>query len=320
MISIIIPVYNTEAYLDKCIESVTAQTYTDIEIILVDDGSPDNCPAICDVWAAKDSRIKVIHKPNGGLSDARNAGMAIAQGEYIGFVDSDDWIEPQMYELLLDTLQSSQADIVECAIDKFSANKPPFINANLEHKVTAYSTVEALKELILERDLHQMACNKLYNANIAKQIQFENGKICEDEFWTYQIFGIAQRIFKINIPLYHYLQREGSIIHTYSPKRLACITAFEQRKDYMKINYPELYFLASRSYLNGCLFHSQMLLFHHNVDPDGSLRKQLHQRFKAGDYKELIASANFKYKIWYSMFLYCPALTCRLRNLFKIGF
>ena len=100
-ISVIVPVYKVEKYLDKCVESIVNQTYKNLEIILVDDGSPDNCPAMCDEWAEKDERIRVIHKENGGLADARNAGMDIATGDYIGFVDSDDWIEPNMYEVLL---------------------------------------------------------------------------------------------------------------------------------------------------------------------------------------------------------------------------
>ena len=110
-ISVIVPVYKVEKYLDKCVESIVNQTYKNLEIILVDDGSPDNCPAMCDEWAEKDERIRVIHKENGGLADARNAGMDIATGDYIGFVDSDDWIEPNMYEVLLKNALKYDADI-----------------------------------------------------------------------------------------------------------------------------------------------------------------------------------------------------------------
>lgn len=111
MISVIVPVYKVEPYLDRCVRSIVEQTYTDLEIILVDDGSPDNCPAMCDAWAEKDNRIKVIHKQNGGLSDARNAGMDIASGDYLGFVDSDDWIAAEMYQVLYDMLQRDSSDI-----------------------------------------------------------------------------------------------------------------------------------------------------------------------------------------------------------------
>ena len=110
-ISVIVPVYKVEAFLDRCVQSIVSQSYKNLEIILVDDGSPDNCPSLCDAWAAKDSRIKVIHKENGGLSDARNAGMAIATGELMGFVDSDDWIAPGMYQHLYDRMKEDNSDI-----------------------------------------------------------------------------------------------------------------------------------------------------------------------------------------------------------------
>ena len=114
-ISIIVPVYKVEKYLDKCVRSIVEQTYKNLEIILVDDGSPDNCPAMCDEWARKDSRIAVIHKENGGVSSARNAGLAACTGDYVGFVDYDDWIEPDMYEYLLDISMKSNADVSRCA-------------------------------------------------------------------------------------------------------------------------------------------------------------------------------------------------------------
>ena len=116
MISVIVPIYNVEKYVNKCVGSIVNQTYTNLEIILVDDGSPDRCPEICDEWAKKDSRIKVIHKKNGGLSDARNAGMKIASGDYIAFVDSDDWIAPEMYERLLMAIKNDNSDIAACAV------------------------------------------------------------------------------------------------------------------------------------------------------------------------------------------------------------
>ena len=118
MISIIVPVYKVEKYLDRCIESVLAQTYTDFELILVDDGSPDNCPAMCDAWAEKDSRIRVIHKPNGGLSSARNAGLDIMKGEYVTFIDSDDTVLPNYLERLLTALTVNSADVSVCSLKR----------------------------------------------------------------------------------------------------------------------------------------------------------------------------------------------------------
>ena len=119
LISIIIPVFRVEKYLDQCIRSVCGQTYANLEIILIDDGSPDKCPGICEQWGEKDRRVKVIHKINGGLSDARNAGMKTATGVYVGFIDSDDWISPEMYERLLSAMESNRCDIACCAVEKF---------------------------------------------------------------------------------------------------------------------------------------------------------------------------------------------------------
>ena len=126
LISIVVPVYKVEPYLDKCVSSIVNQTYKNLEIILVDDGSPDNCPVMCDAWAEKDNRIRVIHKPNGGLSDARNAGMSAATGELIAFVDSDDWIAPDMYEKLYHRLTEDGSDIAACGVQMvWEDNTPP---------------------------------------------------------------------------------------------------------------------------------------------------------------------------------------------------
>ena len=119
LISVIVPIYNVEKYLDRCVGSIINQTYKNLEIILVDDGSPDNCPQMCDDYAKKDSRIKVVHKENGGLSDARNAGMKVATGEYVSFIDSDDYISLDFYETLLETIVDNDSDIVECSVVKF---------------------------------------------------------------------------------------------------------------------------------------------------------------------------------------------------------
>ena len=116
LISVIVPIYHVEQYLNRCVESLVNQTYSNLEIILVDDGSPDNCPKMCDDWVQKDSRIKVIHKGNGGLSDARNAGMQIANGDVISFIDSDDWIDPKFFEVMLNVMQDDESDIVSCGV------------------------------------------------------------------------------------------------------------------------------------------------------------------------------------------------------------
>ncbi len=319
MISVIVPVYNVEAYLTRCIESIVGQTYRDLEIILVDDGSLDASSQMCDEWAKKDGRIKVIHKVNGGLSDARNAGLAVATGEYVSFVDSDDLIHSQMIELLYQELSFHHADVAECGFLKFSD-----YNEISSKERTVQDTIEltpesALAELILERKIHQIACSKLYRRELLTGVPFPVGKICEDEFWTYKIIGKATKIVCFSTALYYYFQREGSIIHTYSLKRLHCIEAFEERLKYVTEHFPRLVPLANRAYLGACIFHYQMLCWYSDVDDSGEERRQLHRRFCEGDWRGLIRYASWKYKLWYSMFRYLPGVTAWLRNAFKIG-
>ena len=161
MISVIVPVYKVEDYLDQCVQSIVSQTYTDLEIILVDDGSPDNCPAICDAWAGRDSRIKVIHKENGGAADARNIGLSYAHGDFIAFVDSDDMIHATMYQRLLEVLLKTKSDIVECEYITFEGNytiqPKPIIDSPV-----CFSTEDALRLHIRDKAFKQVIWNKLY--------------------------------------------------------------------------------------------------------------------------------------------------------------
>ena len=148
LVTVIVPVYNVECYLDKCISSIVQQSYNNLEIIVVDDGSTDGSPAICDGWAARERRIRVIHKENGGLSDARNAGLAVATGEYISFVDSDDWIKPQFIETLLVSLQAGKADIAECGVVYVDEQEHILRERCYPEKKAVKSKIEALKSLI----------------------------------------------------------------------------------------------------------------------------------------------------------------------------
>ena len=163
-ISVIVPVYKVEAYLDKCVRSIMDQTYRNLEIILVDDGSPDDCPAMCDAWAEKDSRIRVIHKENGGLSDARNAGMAVATGEYIGFIDSDDYIAPDMYRLLLERMTADGSDIAACGVEMvFEDGTPPRMLTPTGSHVL--DNGQAMEAIIREDLLKQPVWYKLYRTD-----------------------------------------------------------------------------------------------------------------------------------------------------------
>lgn len=212
LISIIIPVYNVEKYLVQCLESVINQTYKNLEILLIDDGSTDSCVEICDAFANKDSRIKVIHKVNGGLSDARNYGLDISNGEYVAFVDSDDWLEPNMYELMLYELKRSNSDIVVCGLFREYADKT-LIEKDIERK-KCYESKDALMNLLDGSTIHDHSWSKLYKKDLFDNIRFPVGKTYEDIRTTYRLFMQASLITQIPTALYHYRQRKNSIIRS----------------------------------------------------------------------------------------------------------
>lgn len=213
LISVIVPVYKVEAYLDKCVKSILNQTYQNLEIILVDDGSPDNCPAKCDEYAEQDSRVKVIHKTNGGLSSARNAGMEIAKGDYIGFVDSDDWIAPKMYEILMGGfLQNKDIGITSVGrvyVDELgnATSYDAFENRCL----TASEWVGLMAETMSSHSVW----NRLYLSRIAKRISFALGKYAQDMMFNFQIAEVLEENNLIHVDLpyygYYYRTRPGNI-------------------------------------------------------------------------------------------------------------
>lgn len=241
LISIIVPVYKVEEYLDECVESIVQQNYKNLEIILVDDGSPDKCPEKCDRWSKKDSRIRVLHKENGGLSDARNAGMSIATGQYIAFIDSDDWVERSYIACLYRAIQETGADISACDVrEVFCKNDTPAV-VDESIRITKSTPVEALGELLKGRTYRAVAWNKLYRAELIRGEHFEVGRLHEDEFFSYRIFDQATSLAYIDIPLYNYRQREGSIMSTLSVRHLDSLEAYLGRLCLLEKKYRELY-------------------------------------------------------------------------------
>lgn len=208
LISIIVPVYNTEQYLDKCVDSIVNQTYTNLEIILIDDGSPDNCGAICDEYAKKDSRIKVIHKSNGGLSSARNAGLDVANGNYITFVDSDDMVESQMYEKMMENIQLTHVDICMCGCKIVNEQGDLLLEDNFKNKV--YNIDEIIKDIILP--LKTASWNKLFSKEIIGFVRFPEGKIHgEDLIFILKCLTSKTTISTINGAYYRYIKHPSSI-------------------------------------------------------------------------------------------------------------
>lgn len=210
-ISVIVPVYNVEKYLDKCVKSIVDQTYKNLEIVLVDDGSPDNCPQMCDEWAEKDGRIKVIHKENGGLSSARNAALEIISGDYVLFVDSDDWLESDAAEVMLSGADSHKADIVYGGFYFEKMNGPCSVQ---KIKNTIYENEEIVVSLLLDI-IRPEVCGKMYAASLIKQFRFnEDIKYAEDLPFNFYLMLKAKRLFATGIPVYHYLQNSGNSITT----------------------------------------------------------------------------------------------------------
>ena len=220
-ISIIVPVYNVQDYLEFCIESILNQTFKNFELILVDDGSTDLSGKICDIYKEKDNRIKVIHKPNGGQSSARNAGIDVATGKYIGFVDSDDSIHPKMYEVLYNLIKKYKSDISGCNYKRtYDISSKEHENLNLD-EVIEMSNIESIEKLY-DKDLGVklvVPWNKLYNKRLFDNIRYKVGRIHEDEFIAHRILYKCKKITYVDNELYYYLQREGSTMSKKSYKR-----------------------------------------------------------------------------------------------------
>ncbi len=227
LISVIIPVYNVEQQLNTCVESVTSQTYENIEIILVDDGSEDSSGKICDEWKEKDTRIKVLHRKNGGLSAARNTGLDNATGEYIFFLDSDDWIEKETLESLYTAIKKENANVAICGITKDTDGKIEEIC----YKEEVLTSSQAQEKLYDEDGWkYVISCSKLYENTIFNDIKFPEGKIHEDEFVVHKIFDRCNKIVTIEKPHYHYIIRNNSITKSkLTVKRLDAIDSMIDR-------------------------------------------------------------------------------------------
>lgn len=242
LISVIIPIHKVEKYLDKCVDSVTKQTYSNLEIILIDDESPDSCGKICDNWAKKDDRIVVIHKKNGGLSSARNAGLDICKGDYILFIDSDDYIELDMIEKMYKNIIDNSSDVCIC-------------NYLWEYTNKIKKKTFSNKKIVVDHDkifdflyneyslLTIVSWNKLYKKQLFENLRFPDGRIHEDQYIICDILEQTEKVvYMLDEYFYHYVQRDGSIMSNFNMKRFDVIVAldrrvkfFEQKNDIEKV-------------------------------------------------------------------------------------
>lgn len=217
MISVIVPVYNVEKYLDECIKSIVNQKYKQLEIILVNDGSTDNSYEICKKWSKKDSRITIIDKENGGLSSARNAGLDSANGDYIAFIDSDDYIDPHMFEDMREIFNRNQVSAVICPLETFidgTSSKKLFLPLKKEGLITSKQYIK----YILQHKADNAVCNKLYKKSDISNLRFESGIINEDIIFNVDFFLNTDSVFSLKKPYYKYRLRPGSITQQANPK------------------------------------------------------------------------------------------------------
>ncbi|MBE5917755.1 MAG: glycosyltransferase family 2 protein [Pseudobutyrivibrio ruminis] len=238
LISVVVPIYKVESYLRRCIESILSQTYRNFELILVDDGSPDCSGKICDDYADKDRRIKVIHKENGGLSDARNYGTRTATGDYISYIDSDDWVAPDYLELLYKALEDNAADVSVCKLIKI--NKEKCIRSS-KNNILMFSTDSALSDMLYQKNISNSACGKLIRRKVMNRFPFPVGRLYEDLFTTYKVISECNKIVFVDRVLYYYWINPESIMHqSFSPKMFDEIDAVCEIEQFVREHFPNI--------------------------------------------------------------------------------
>lgn len=315
LVSVIVPVYRVEAYLNKCISSIVGQTYKNLEIILVDDGSPDRSGKICDEWVAKDSRIRVIHQANAGGGAARNAALDIAGGALIAFVDSDDYTAPDMFEHLYGLLEQG-AEIAECGHMDVLDDQASFPCTDSD--VHTYTVQEAMAEHIHDRIFRQLIWNKLYRREVIGDIRFPVDKKIDDEFFTYQVIGNAKTLICSGKICYAYRQQGSSVMHSMgAQERLQGVDAKVQRHCYIEKKFPELTGLSVNDLWFTCLYQGQLAL----QETDSVQARQTLQYLcnLLQQHPFLLTNTSLKDRLWLSLAHLSIEVTCRLRNLFRIG-
>lgn len=316
LISVIVPVYRVEEYMERCVKSILSQTYKNLEVILVDDGSPDQCPAICDACAEKDARVKVIHQENKGLSGARNAGIDAASGEYLAFVDSDDYVSPHFIEELYQLLQDTGCAIGQC---RFSYVKGDGLVEEGDSAFCIYRGESLMEQLYGPEEkatCFVVAWNKLYRAELFKEtgIRYPEGRIHEDEATTYRLFHEAKKLAFLDRALYgYYTENGGSITSVFSAKRLQWLTAHEERIAFFKKNgYEKLLPAAYRKLCDACItFYFRCT---EQVKDAEELKKELRKRLETyrANGAAWIAALPLKTRMGYELFSMSPGLYAKM--------
>jgi glycosyltransferase involved in cell wall biosynthesis len=309
VISVIVPIYKVEKYIDKCLESIVEQTYRKLQIILVDDGSPDNCPQLCDIWAKKDDRIQVVHKKNGGLASARNAGLDVATGEYISFIDSDDYIEKNMFEIMVNEFKDSDVGAVGCGILEVYSNGK---RNELAIQYGNIEPMEAIKSLLLNNGkVHSFAWNKLYRADIIGNLRFvEELRYGEDTPFVYHVLKRCKKYYQVDKVLYHYVRRDDSLIgNCFRHDKMLSLKASELIKEDCYADLPNLKEFADCNIINVIFYLFRSIFLSDNWQKlfmDDFIR--LHK---------ILRNANLKIILkYYSKKRYIQLLLCKKMPLF----
>ena len=315
LISVIVPVYNVKPYLEKCFASIAGQNWRNLEIILVDDGSTDGSGDLCEKLAGQDSRVRVIHKKNGGLGSARNAGIDAAKGEILSFVDSDDWIEPGMYDAMTEIMHRENAQIIACGIKRVSeTGEVSYYQDNLEERAV-YTREEALIELPKNERLSNSVCNKLFRRETIKGLHINEHIFYEDNPFTPQCFARAERVAYTAEPFYCYFERSGSISRkSFSVREFDRVTADRLRLEFYHEHFPQCEFAAAIAYIgSGLKVYYQSRDCQEARERREQLREELKRTIRS--YPELPFTEKQRAKA--KLFLLSPALytaSMRLRG------
>jgi len=321
LLSIIIPAYNVENYLDECLESVTAQSYGNMEIIIVDDGSVDGTGGICDRWANQDKRIRVIHQKNGGMSAARNTGIKAASGGLFAFVDSDDVTDPRMYDKLYETMKETQCPLVCCREKRAEQFESIYLTEEKAAGVTLYTAEDAYRDMLLDRRCFSVVWNKLYRKELIDGVPFPDKKYHEDEFWIYQVLARAERIAVLDAVYYGYRQRPNSIMsQKYSLKRLDLLEARAQRLDFWIKAFPGLVSAGRCDYRFECIRALQLCYLHlegesRKLGEEKILSMKKRHTLRYRDYSGLPLGR----RVWCVLSTLSLKWTARIRNRYHFG-
>lgn len=310
-ISIIVPVFNVEAYLEKCVDSVLNQTFIDFEVILVNDGSTDSSGEICDRYANQDERVVVFHQNYKGVSAARNAGVQAARGDYIGFVDSDDYIDQNMFSELYRLCQETGSQIAVCKLGREIDGE--LVNRSHETNQIEMDHEEAMRQLFIGSLYRFSLCNKLFKKDCFQGVQFPEGRIHEDLSTTYKLFANANQVVYKNFIGYVYVKRNNSILTSrYDEKRLDSFMAWNEIIEFIKTNYPQLDNIVISTFTYWCIDHLNYV--NHQIKTNQGRRSYLLKikNSMQGHHKDIIKNKNLSMRYKYEIYLLTKSISLLL--------